>query len=181
MIIVQEQKLEEKLESATKHQFDILQKQIDSDPELRRLLTSPMKDIPQYEWLTSNPYEKDHSLFDGLKFIFFFTKNAKLFFSKSGNKFTGFLAYIDKGSEISGIKIASFYEKRSNVTMAMDLINFIEKEVIHRKKITWVADVLNTWANNQYEALLNKRKFIWSREKDNRDRNWIYTVTGKQK
>jgi hypothetical protein len=181
MMIIKKRRLEEKLESATKQQFDLLQKQIDSDPELCRLLTSPMGDISQYEWLTSNPYEKDHSLLDGLKFLFFFEKKAELFFFKSGDKFTGFLAYMDKGSEITGIKIASFYEKKSNVTLAIDLINFIEREIPRRKRIVWVADVQNTWANNQYEALLNKRKFIWNREKDNRDRNWIYTVIGKQK
>jgi hypothetical protein len=181
MIIIKEQRLEEKLELATEQEFDLLQKQIDSDPELLRLLTSPMGDIPQYEWLTSNPYEKDHSLFDGLKFMFFFEKKAKLFFSKAGNKFTGFLAYMDKGSEITGIKIASFYEKKSNVTMAIDLINFIEKEIPCRKRIIWIADIQNTWANNQYETLLNKRRFIWNREKDHRGRNWIYTVTGKQR
>jgi hypothetical protein len=179
MVII-EQKLEEKLELATEQQFDFLQKQIDSDPEMRRLLTSPMKDIPQYKWLVSG-YLRDHSLLDCLKFIGLFEKKAELYFFKAGSKFTGFLAYMDDGREITGIKIASFYEKTSNVTMVIDLINFIEKEISWKRKIEWTADVLNKQANNQYETLLNKRKFIWKREKDVDGRDWIYTVTGKQK
>jgi hypothetical protein len=179
MIIIK-QKLDEKLERATEQQFDLLQKQIDSDPELRRMLTSLMKDTPQYKWIASG-YEKFHSLLDGLKFIGLFEQKAELFFFKAGNKFTGFLAYMDNGREITHIKIGSFYEKTSNVTMAVDLINFIEREISWKSKIEWEADILNKRANDQYEALLNKKKFIWRREKDKDGRNWIYTITGKQK
>jgi hypothetical protein len=180
MIIVTKRKLEEKLEPATEHQFDLLQKQIDSNPEMKRLLTSPMRDIPQYEWIASG-YERDHSLLDGLKFIAFFEKKYKIFFFKADGTFTGFLAYRDGGREITGIKIASFYERTSNVTMAIDLINFIEKEIWQRSKIEWRAAVPNKRANDQYIALLNKRKFIWNREKDKNGYDWIYTVTGKEK
>jgi predicted transcriptional regulator len=179
MIIWQEKKLQEKLERATKHQFKLLQKQIDSDPEMQRMLTSPMGNVSQYEWLASG-YERDHSLLNGLKFIAFFEKKAELFFIKTGNTFTGFLAYMDDGQEIRGIKIASFYEKKSNVTMVVDLINFIEKQISQRKSIGWQANVMNKWANDQYEALLNKRKFIWKREEDKYGQNYIYTVTGQQ-
>jgi hypothetical protein len=180
MIIVTKRKIEEKLEQATEYQFDLLQKQIDSNPETKRLLTSPMRDIPQYEWIASG-YERDHSLLDGLKFIDLFEKKYKMFFFKAGSTFTGFLAYRDGGREITGIKIASFYERTSNVTMAIDLINFIEREIQQKSKIEWRADVLNKRANNQYVSLLNKRKFIWSREKDKNGYDWIYTVTGRQK
>jgi hypothetical protein len=180
MIIIKERKFEEKLERATEQQFDLLQKQIDSDPELRRMLTSLMKDIPQYKWIASG-YEKYHSLLDGLKFIGLIEQKADLFFFKAGNKFTGFLAYMDNGREITHIKIGSFYEKTSNVTMAIDLIDFIEREIAWKSKIEWEADILNKRANDQYETLLNKKKFIWRREKDEDGRSWIYTVTGKQK
>jgi hypothetical protein len=180
MIIITERRFEEKLEPATQQQFDLLQKQIDSDPEMKRLLTSPMRDIPQYEWIASG-YEADHSLLDGLKFMVLFEKKYEIFFFKAGTTFTGFLAYKDDGREITGIKIASFYEKKSNVTMVIDLINFIEKEIREKSKIEWRAAVLNKRANDQYAALLNKRKFIWNREKDKNGYDWIYTVTGKQK
>jgi hypothetical protein len=181
MIIIK-QKLDEKLERATEQQFDILQKQIDSDTETRRLLTSPLQNVPQYRWVVPDSYNmRDYSLLDALKFIGLFEKKGELFFFKAGGKFTGFLAYMDNGREITGIKIASFLEKTSNVTMAIDLIYFIEKEIPRKKKIEWQADVLNKRANDQYEVLLNKRKFIWKREKDRNGRNWIYTVTGKQK
>jgi hypothetical protein len=148
---------------------------------LNRRLTSPVKDIPQFKWVVPEIYINDHSLLDCLKFIGLFEKKSELFFFKAGNKFTGFLAYNDTGREITDIKIASFFAKTSNVTMAIDLINFIEKEINDRKKIEWRADILNTQAINQYEALMNKRKFIWKKQLDDKGRNWIYTVTGKQK
>jgi hypothetical protein len=88
---------------------------------------------------------------------------------------------MDNGREITHIKTGCFYEKTSNVTMAIDLINFIEREITLKSKIEWEADILNKRSNDQYEALLNKRKFIWRREKDEDGRSWIYTVTGKQK
>jgi hypothetical protein len=184
MIIITEKKLDEKLERATRQQFDLLQKQIDSDPETARMLTPVMRDVPQYQWLWSG-YEGDHSLFDGLRFIGLFENKYELFFSKAGSKFTGFLAYEDTGREISKIKIASFLDdkKRSNPSLAVDLIKFIEQQIPHREKISWRASVYNDYANRQYVDLLNKRKFIWNREVDERyqsAKDWVYTVTGKR-
>jgi hypothetical protein len=182
MIIIKEQKLEEKLEPATEQQFDLLQRQIDSDPETNRMLTPLIKYVPQYWWLVPDSYIDYHSLLDVLKFLVFVEKRGKLFFSKVGNKFTGFLVYIDDGREITGIKMASFFddEKKSNIVLALDLINFIDKNISQREKIEWEVDVQNTRAINQYERLLNKRKFIWSKINNKTARRWIYMVTGKQ-
>jgi hypothetical protein len=183
MIIITEQKLEEKLEPGTPRQLELLQKQVDSDPETSRMLTPLIRDVPQYQWLVPDSYIDYHSLLDVLKFLVFVEKKGKLFFSKTGDKFTGFLVYIDDGREISGIKMASFFddEKRSNLVIAADLVNFIDKNISQREKIEWEVDVLNKKAISQYERLLNKRKFIWSKGKNQKARRWVYTVTGKQK
>jgi hypothetical protein len=45
------------------------------------MLTSLMKDIPQYKWIASG-YEKYHSPLDGLKFIGLIEQKSDLFFSK---------------------------------------------------------------------------------------------------
>jgi hypothetical protein len=182
MIIVKERKLEEKLEPATQQQFELLQKQVDSDPETKRMLTPLIKDVPQYRWLVPDSYVDYHSLLDVLKFLIFVEKRGKMFFSKSGNKFTGFLIYVDDGREITGIKMASFFddEKKSNSVLAFDLISFIDKYISQREKIEWEVDVQNTWAIRQYEKLLNKQRFIWNRSMNKTARRWVYTVTGKK-
>jgi hypothetical protein len=147
------------------------------------MLTPLIKDVPQYQWLVPDSYIDYHSLFDVLKFLVLVEKRGKLFFSKTGNKFTGFMVYVDNGKEITGIKMASFFddEKKSNIVIAADLIDFIDKNISQREKIEWEVDVLNTKAISQYERLLKKRKFIWSKEMNQKARRWIYTVTGKQK
>jgi hypothetical protein len=79
--------------------------------------------------------------------------------------------------------MGSFFDdkKKSNPTLAIDLIKFVDQQIAHRAKISWRADVDNEYANRQYADLLNKRKFIWSREEDRRYKryDWVYTVTGK--
>jgi hypothetical protein len=79
--------------------------------------------------------------------------------------------------------MGSFFDdkKKSNPTLAIDLIRFVDQQITHRDKISWRADVDNEYANRQYVDLLNKRKFIWSREEDRRYKryDWVYTVTGK--
>ena len=180
------QPLEEKLEPATKQQFDLLQKQIDKDPETARMLTSPMGEIPQYYWLYSDIATrnlKGFSLLATLKFLAL-DGNTTLIFSKtSGGFFTGFILFDDDGREISNIKVASFFDdvKKSNPTLAFDLIkNFFEKEIQYKNKISWLADKKNTHAIAQYDRLL-KNKFVYIRDEDKTGKLWVYTVTGKQK
>jgi hypothetical protein len=93
MIIITEKKLDEKPERATQQQFVLLQKQIDSDPETAKMLTPKMEDVPQYQWIYEGPSQGGYSLFEALQFIAFIENKFELFFSKSGPKFTGFLAY----------------------------------------------------------------------------------------
>lgn len=186
MIIIRGKKrrFHEKLEPATKEQFDLLQKQIDSDPETARMLASPMNEIPQYFWLyyDETDYAGEHCLFDILKFLAF-SKRVKVtvLFSKAGKVFTGFLMYKENGREISAMKMASFIDdkRKANSVLAADLVGFVEKEISKRTKIEWKTAKQNS-ANGQYEKLLNGKKFIWSRADSKTGRMWVYTVTGRR-
>ena len=186
MITFKEKKqpLYEKLELATKQQFDLLQKQIDKDSELKRMLTTPMKDIPQYYWLYSDAIDqaKESSLLQILEYFVIENRSTLLFSKTSGGLFTGFILYSDTGIEIKGIKTASFFDdnKKPNQQLAVDLINnFIDKYISTRKKIEWSSDKKNNYANDQYIRFLDKKKYIWNRY-DNPYNNklWIYSVSG---
>jgi hypothetical protein len=188
MVILTEKKqpLQEKFETATKQQFALLQKQIDADPELRRMLTTPMKEIPQYKWLYT--YEdaygfiRDLPLLSILKIFFQEYKKYPLLFSKAGSKFTGFVLYKTEGRSIVAMKSASFYDdtKKANPALAFDLINFVEKSPPYCDKIEWIADVNNKRAIQQYDASLKKKKFVYTKLPDEENRNMVvYTVAGK--
>ena len=180
-----EQPLNEKLEPATKQQFDLLQKQIDTDPETKYMLTTIMGEIPQYYWLYSDVthWAAMHSLFDLLKYFIFEGRGILLFSKTNNNFFTGFILYIDNGHEITHVKTASFYDdrKKTNPQLAYDLIiNFLNRELSHRSKISWQAEKFNKYANNQYTKLLNTRGYIWDRTEDKKNKLWTYSVTGKK-
>jgi hypothetical protein len=88
MIILKDRKLEEQLVPATPQQMELLQQQVNSDPETQRMLTPIIKDVPQYKWLVPDSYIDYHSLLDVLKFLVNVEKRGKIFFSKTGSKFT---------------------------------------------------------------------------------------------
>ena len=186
MVIIKEKEpLQEKLEYADKQQFALLQKQIDTDLETKKMLTSPMNKIPQYYWLywRDDKYRfiEDASLFTILKILTTFP-NVKLLFSKIGRVFIGFLSYKESGTEIISMKIASFKDdtKKTNPGLAIDLINFLNKEISKRTKIEWIADKANIAAINQYDKLLKTSSFSWSKEEDKKREMWVYTITGNK-
>lgn len=186
--IKNKEKINGKLEPATIQQFDLLQKQIETDPETRRMLTSPMGEIPQYYWLYSDvtTYAAYYSLFGILRF--FIPKDrggTKLLFSKTCKEFfVGFVLYIDNGNVIEYVKTASFFDdrKKENPQLVYDLmVNFIESELSRKERIEWVANKNNKQANNQYVKLLRKNKYKWTRVEDKKHKYlWVYSVTGRR-
>jgi len=182
------EQINEKLELATNQQFDLLQKQIDTDQETRRMLTTPMGEIPQYYWLYSDitVYAAPYSLFSIFKY--FIPKGrggTTLLFSKTSNEFfVGFVLYINKGSVIEYVKTASFFDdrKKENPQLVYDLIvNFIKNELSRRERIEWVTDKNNKYANSQYVKLLRKNKYKWTRVENKKHKNvWVYSVIGKR-
>jgi hypothetical protein len=184
IILVEEGKLQERLVSATRQEFDALQAQIEVNPLLKKQLKTLLGDLPQYRYLYSRAqsYLDDYTLFDLLDFIANKEGKAKVLFSKAGNDFIGFILYVDNGSTISGIKIASFFddETKAASVMTRDLRAFLTKEIQSHKLITWEAYFRNA-ANAQYQKAVPrwfpkpKYNFSWEKDKDNI--SWVYTLT----
>ena len=101
--------LEEKLVKATKVEIARLSQKMARDPELNRMLATPMRNIPQYRYLYNDPVFDQHSLLDALR-LFDFERRPNFYFSKIGNEFTGFIVYEDNGKVINRIKMASTKE-----------------------------------------------------------------------
>jgi len=185
MVIIREKKLDEQLVPATKREFGLLKKQIVSNIETCRMLTTQMKEIPQYYWILRMvlpyPLLRDATLYEAL-IAFAALSTITLEFSKAGNTFTGFLAYKEEGTEITSMKTASFKDNSNNKlspVLAKDLINFLDREIHKRTKITWLADVPNEAATQQYDRLLTSKNYMWAKEKSEEKDQWIYTITGK--
>jgi hypothetical protein len=162
--------LEEKLERATKVEIGRLSQQIIKDPELRRMLATPMEEIPQYNYLYSSGLRHlgQHSLFDAIKFMLEYEHRNNLYFSKIGNNFTGFIVYEDNGQVINNVKMASFKDdrKQANPILAKDLIEFVLDMASQREYIEWHVDPKNKKAIQEYDALLNRKKLNWKSLKD---------------
>jgi hypothetical protein len=162
--------LEEKLVKANKMEISRLSQQVNKDPELHRMLTTPMQNIPQYYYLYSSEsyYLGYHNLFDILRFLFEIEHRQNLYFSKIGNEFTGFIVYEDNGRIIDKIKMASFKDdrKQTNPILAKDLIEFILDRASQRDSIEWHVDPENKKAIQQYDTLLNRKNLNWKSVKD---------------
>ena len=154
----------------------------------KEMLMHPMKDIPQYRWIFRAELQldqvKDFSLFNALLALNA-SRKVKIMFSKAGNKFTGFLSYQEKGSEITSIKVASFKKSDAaslNPVLAKDLVTFLNQEILRRTKITWIVYEGNKSAIDQYDKHLNTGNFIWFKDKYKEEgiNKYLYSVTGKK-
>lgn len=157
--------LKEKLEPASEIEIKRLINSFDENPELKRMLTTPMGKIPQYRFLFSDEMAdimEQHPLLDLLR-LFNYERRRNFFFSKSGDNFTGFIVYEDNGKIISDLKTASFYDDklRSNISLARDLINFILDKTAQRQLIEWLVYPKNSQAICQYNRILDERGFQW--------------------
>jgi hypothetical protein len=183
MIIVKERRLEERLIPATRQEFDNLKAQIDAIPEIKKQLNTPLDELPQYRFLytQASDFVGRFGLYDLLDYIANKEQKATVLFSKAGNEFLGFIAYIDDGKTISGIKMASFLndEEKAALVMTRDLKKFLIDEIRTHDSITWSAYYKNT-ANTQYQKAIPlwfpkpKYNFNWARDADNTA--WVYTL-----
>jgi hypothetical protein len=183
MIILKEMELQEQLVPANQSEFEKLRGQIEKDPNLRRQLTLPMDNLPQYKFLyLTQDFIGSMSLFGALDYITNVEKKAKVLFSKAGDKFIGFIAYMDEGSKIDRIKMASFLndQKKSALVMARDLKAFIDKEMKTHKSIEWSA-YLDNPANKMYQTAVPiwfpQYGFIYG--KDDKKTSWVYRIFHK--
>ena len=183
MIIIREKRLREKFEACSKEQLELLQDQIDQNPETNRMLTTPMREIPQYRWIFGEELQqsglRDSTLAQAIAYFSAGYPRVKLFFSKAGTLFTGFLVYAEQGTIIDNIKMASFKEaSKPNPVLVSDLLVFIKKEATQKSKIEWLADKENLHAVSQYDRFLAKNKILFTRTESKSRKLWVYTVTG---
>jgi hypothetical protein len=183
MIIYKEKKepLQEKLVLATPSEFELLKAQIKQSPDLQRQLMVPMEQVDhnQYKYIYGGiPNAEIYPLLSLLNFLIVEGK-SNLFFSKAGNNFTGFVAFVEKGRRIYGIKMASFYndESKANRTLADDLRQFIIWGLKNHDIIEWEAEKDNP-ANELYLKAVprwfSKNRFTHSW--DNKKNRFVYTI-----
>ncbi|MDR2409615.1 MAG: hypothetical protein LBE13_16105 [Bacteroidales bacterium] len=180
MIIIKEKKLEEQLVPANRREFNLLKSQVEQDPMLKKQLKNQMDELPQYRHLYSGLSNAGvYPLLSILEFLII-EKRSKLLFSKAGNAFTGFVAYVEKGKDITGVKIASFYDDqiKANGTIVTDLRNFITTEMPTHNKIEWEVEYENKKAISMYQKAIPKwfpqYKLRW--DWDDKKHRWIYTI-----
>jgi hypothetical protein len=162
--------LEEKLGKADKAEISRLSQQINENPELHKMLASPMEDIPQYHYLYSSglPHLGQNSIFDVIQYLFNYERHPNFYFSKVGYDFTGFVVYTDNGTVINDIKMASFKDdrKQANPVFAKDLIEFVLVMAPYRIVIEWLVDPKNDKAIRQYNAILDRKGLNWKSVKN---------------
>ena len=181
MVILKDKKLNEQLVAADKQEFDLLKSQIDRNPMLKKMLTTPIREIPQYEFIHNEIYGAGAYPLLSLLEFFVIEGHGKLLFSKAGNNFIGFIIYVEKGRDITHIKMASFYDDRvkANGMIAKDLRNFIASEMPSHNKIEWEVDKDNKHAIAMYQEAIPKwfpqYRLTW--DWSNKLNRWIYAIT----
>lgn len=185
MIVWKPKRVQERLEAVTNSQINLLKLQITKDSELERMLTSPMSMIKQYRFLysTESLYAGDYSLLQIIEFLLQVEKRRHLYFSKSGQLFTGFIVYEDNGKVIDKIKMASFFDdsRKPNITLAGDLLELILKCANDRERIEWKVDTENTYAMKQYDKVIERKRLDATKNLVDKGRMYLYTVFGKGK
>jgi hypothetical protein len=120
-----------------------------------------MEDIPEYHYLY--PHGSPEGAFSLIQVFDIFLNHElrkNFYFSRIGNRFTGFLIYEDTGKIIDKVKMASFY-KKGDLSLTKDLINFLLDKAGRRDRIDWTVDPNNTGALLQYNKLLDSRRLNW--------------------
>jgi hypothetical protein len=133
--------LREQLVIANEDNYNQLLQQIEDNFELKERLTNPAKDIPYYKFLIEElPLDSEESsLLDIIVSSMEQNKYTPLL-CKTNNRFTAFIAYIDRNDIIEDLKVFSFLdEKYMNITLAKDLIKFIDNKFETVSIITWEA------------------------------------------
>jgi len=191
MILIREHKLEEQLVPATQREFELLSQQMEHDRKLKKQLTTPIAkltrpdDVSQYEYIVGGvPNAKLYPLISILNFIIQERRpGSKLLFSKAGDKFTGFLTYIDNGREVNYLKMASFYDdlSKANSTLTRDLIIFVKETMKKRSLIRWEVEKNNSNADDLYQKVIPRWFFAYDCKRvfdDDLDR-LVYTIKNK--
>ncbi|MBP5601620.1 MAG: hypothetical protein J6X78_02735 [Treponema sp.] len=155
-----------------------LDAQLKTDIELKNLLYTPAKDLPEkYKFLVDEIYEEYEN-----KTLYYVIKEScrrlktTSFFSMAGDKIVGFFAYIiGEGNVIDEIKMFSFDIERNNPVLAADLIRLLNKLRESYIEIRWDAIKENP-ANEQYKKIIEK---LNGTVKEVSGKYYHYTIPGK--
>lgn len=144
-----------------------LNKQMEADGNLRKLLTTPGKDLPSaYKFLMSEELSEwqDKTLYDLISgSLNFLSKDEYCVseFSKAGDKIIGWCCYkVDTSREnrpyefVSNIKMFSFDINRPNPVLLRDLKDLIYDLMDEYQEVSWVA-VKENPANRIYQRLVD--------------------------
>lgn len=149
--------LKEELCSASLSDLD---KQIEADADLKRLLTTKAINLPKkYKFLVDEVFaESDEvSLYDLIKQSQAKLGSDKVFFSKSGEKINGWAGYDTDifNKKVMEIKMFSFDITRPNPVLIKDLRKLLEKLLSKYEEVSWAALKANP-ANKIYKAAVSK-------------------------
>lgn len=161
-----------------------LDRQIEEDESLR-FLKAPSKDLPErYLYLLTEifPEALEYSLYDLIKMSIGY-KNTYSYFSKSGDKITGWCAYQtgfdmhSKKEVVKEIKMFSFDINKPNPVLMGDLQTLIEKLLDQYGYVSWQA-VKENPANRIYESVLKRYsdKGFETERHEAEDGTFIYVI-----
>lgn len=167
-------------ETTVKADLSLLDAQLENDTELKTLLNTPAKDLPEkYKYLVDEIYEDeaDKTLYYVIKESCNRLKSTS-FFSMAGNKIVGFFAYIiGADNKIDEIKMFSFDSSKNNPVLAADLVRLLNKLQETYVEINWDA-VKENPANDQYKKII---KLVNGTVTEVSNKSYHYSVPGKTK
>jgi hypothetical protein len=136
--------------------LDELNKAMQADNNLASFLNTKAKDLPEeYKFLIQEitSENENKTLLSAIQASLTWNiRGTKMvsYFSKAGNKLTGFAAYIVRDKEVLEIKMFSFTPLQSATILIKDLDILLAKLVTEYSKISWTALEKNP-ANQMYQ------------------------------
>ena len=145
--------------------MNLLNQEMDKNPELKRLLNMPAKELVKNEDLKNYVYligeilpkeNEDNTLLDAIKGCVTFLKQGHCFFSRNTNNvLRGFMAYSEgENNCVEQLKMFSF-DQKGDMTLYVDLMRFVEELCSTHTFVSWSAVNVNE-ANTAYVMTVEK-------------------------
>ena len=179
MIIIKETKnfkLTEVLQRASTPHLSNLLKQMNDNPELLHTMTTPISQLPKYEFLTDDAIAKHASLLEVIEFTLKKNELESYFIVSSKGLYVGFIAIsiatVEKTQVVNDIKVFSFGlpSEADENTIYKDIPKFLDDCLKRFSVVTWKA-LKGNRANIAYEIYRRKHKGL----RDNLGIAWRYT------
>lgn len=181
MIIFKEyMKLEEILQPAKNFQMQILKDQMADNDELKNTLTTPLKKLPKYMYLTDVPLYRNATLLAIIEYSIKDSSIKSYFIKTSSGVYVGFIAVVlevENGKTIvDDVKMFSFglSPKEDENMIRRDAPQLLDQCLKKFPKVRWVA-MKDNKANIAYEVYRKKHKGIRNDLGD----KWEYVCYGE--